>query len=85
MQPVTMTRVIGGKRYSTATATLLASDAYWQAISDRLGEVMPALDDYPMPAPAPVVGLGEALYDSEREYMGQIAVYKAFQGKEVGL
>jgi hypothetical protein len=29
MQPVTMTRVIGGKRYSTATATLLASDAYW--------------------------------------------------------
>ncbi len=29
MHPVKMTRVIGGKRYSTATATLLASDAYW--------------------------------------------------------
>ena len=29
MQPVTMTRVIGGKRYRTETATLLASDAWW--------------------------------------------------------
>lgn len=29
MKPVSMTRVIAGKRYSTDTATLLASDAYW--------------------------------------------------------
>lgn len=29
MQPVTMTRIVDGKRYSTETATLLASDAYW--------------------------------------------------------
>jgi hypothetical protein len=29
MQPVNMTRIVDGKRYSTQTATLLASDAYW--------------------------------------------------------
>ena len=29
MQPTSMTRIIEGKRYSTDTATLLASDAYW--------------------------------------------------------
>lgn len=29
MQVQEMTEVIGGKRYSTKTATLIASDAYW--------------------------------------------------------
>ncbi len=29
MNVIEMTEVIGGKRYSTATATLIASDAYW--------------------------------------------------------
>ena len=29
MQPVEMTEVIGGKRYSTKTATLIASDLHW--------------------------------------------------------
>ena len=29
MNPKSMTKVIGGKRYSTDTATLIASDAYW--------------------------------------------------------
>jgi hypothetical protein len=29
MKPVKLTRVVDGKRYSTETATLLASDAYW--------------------------------------------------------
>jgi len=29
MQPISMNQVIGGKRYRTETATLIASDAYW--------------------------------------------------------
>ena len=29
MQPYKMIRVIDGKRYNTSTATLIASDAYW--------------------------------------------------------
>jgi len=29
MKPVTMTRIVAQRRYSTATATLLASDAWW--------------------------------------------------------
>lgn len=29
MQPVKMTRIVDGKRHSTETATLLASDAWW--------------------------------------------------------
>ncbi|HHY39477.1 MAG TPA: hypothetical protein GX507_11235 [Clostridia bacterium] len=29
MNPIMMNAVIGGKRYKTETATLLASDAYW--------------------------------------------------------
>ncbi|HHV78533.1 MAG TPA: hypothetical protein GXX40_02775 [Firmicutes bacterium] len=29
MNPIMMNVVIGGKRYKTETATLLASDAYW--------------------------------------------------------
>lgn len=29
MRPCEMTEVIGGKRYSTKTATMIASDAYW--------------------------------------------------------
>ncbi len=29
MKPTAMTQVIGRKRYNTETATLLASDAYW--------------------------------------------------------
>ena len=29
MQPIKMNVVIGGKRYRTETATLIASDAYW--------------------------------------------------------
>ncbi len=29
MKPTAMIQVIGGKRYNTETATLIASDAYW--------------------------------------------------------
>lgn len=29
MHPTTMTRIVGGKRYSTKTAALVASDEYW--------------------------------------------------------
>lgn len=29
MKPPEMTRIIGGKRYSTKTATLIAGDDYW--------------------------------------------------------
>ena len=56
--------------------------AVWLAIRERLGEAMPVLEDYPVPAPEPVAGLGEALYDSERGYVEQVGVYKAFQGRE---
>ena len=29
MQPPNMTQIVGGKRYSTQTATLIADDAFW--------------------------------------------------------
>ena len=29
MKPISMTRIVGGKKYTTQTATLVASDVYW--------------------------------------------------------
>jgi hypothetical protein len=37
MRPVKMTRIIDGKRYSTETATLLASDAWWDGHNHERG------------------------------------------------
>lgn len=56
-------------------------EGVWQAIRERLVDECP--DVPPVPEAAPVEGLGEPLYDSDREYLGQIAAYKAFQGREV--
>jgi hypothetical protein len=53
----------------------------WQAIKQDLRLAVPALDDYPVPVPLDAEELGSGLYDSTRDYMGQLDVYKQFQGR----
>jgi hypothetical protein len=55
--------------------------ALWQAIRADLRANQPDLDQYPVPQASEAVELGEGLYDSRRDYLDQIAAYKAFQGK----
>ncbi|HSH81235.1 MAG TPA: hypothetical protein VLA19_22100 [Herpetosiphonaceae bacterium] len=55
----------------------------WQAISDDLEAVAPDLDDYPIPEGHAARELGEGLFNSSREYIKQLSVYKAHQGKGV--
>lgn len=57
----------------------------WQAIGQDLREQLPQLEDYPIPQPYEAEELGDGLYNSERDYLNQIAAYKAFQGKETGV
>ncbi len=53
----------------------------WQAMRDQLEDVMPTLSAYPVPEARPGQEIGEGLYNSERDYLEQIDVYKQFQGK----
>lgn len=57
--------------------------AVWQAIKDELEENMPDIDDYPIPEALEAEEKPNALYDSKRSYLEQMASYKDFQGKEV--
>jgi hypothetical protein len=59
--------------------------ALWHAISAELEEGSPVLEDYPVPGPCEASELGAGLYESEREYLEQIGVYKAFQGRSAAL
>jgi hypothetical protein len=67
-----------GPRMATYSEHL---QSLWQAISADLDEAKPDLADYPVPEGKPGEEIGEGLYNSERDYMAQIEVYKAFQGK----
>lgn len=53
----------------------------WQAMSDDLLASTLDLDEYPRPVARPAREAGEGLYNSERDYLEQIAIYKQFQGK----
>ena len=59
--------------------------AVWQAISEELDAERPDLDNYPMPEPLEGDELPDALYDSGRDYLEQLEVYKRHQGKAAHL
>jgi hypothetical protein len=54
----------------------------WQAIKSELEDRKPDIDNYPIPQAVEADEKPNALYDSRRSYLEQIAHYKAFQGKE---
>lgn len=53
----------------------------WQEVSDDLRASILDLDEYPLPEADAASEIGEGLYNSERDYLEQIDVYKSFQGK----
>jgi hypothetical protein len=53
----------------------------WEEIKDDLEEHEPDIEDYPIPEGREADELPDPLFDSTRDYMEQLAVYKAFQGK----
>jgi len=53
----------------------------WQAISAELEAAQPDIADYPIPEAEAGDEHTDALYDSGRDYLEQLAAYKAFQGK----
>jgi len=55
--------------------------AVWQAIGQELALSAPDLASYPLPQAAWGHEIGEGLYNSERDYLEQLAAYKQFQGK----
>ena len=58
-----------------------ASELY-QAIRDELEDRKPDIADYTIPQADEADEKPNALYDSQRSYLAQMACYKAFQGKE---
>jgi len=55
--------------------------ALWTTITEDLQARTPDLDEFPIPEAEEGDELGDGLYNSERSYLEQIEVYKAFQGK----
>jgi len=55
----------------------------WETITEELEDAAPDLADYPIPAANAAQEAPGALFDSGRDYVEQIAAYKAFQGKEL--
>ena len=53
----------------------------WQAIKGDLRVSASSVQDYPVPLSVEVQELGSGLYDSMRDYMSQLEVYKQFQGR----
>ena len=53
----------------------------WQAMRDSLRATTPNLEDYPVPLAVEAYEIGDGLFNSERDYLQQVAAYKAFQGK----
>jgi len=53
----------------------------WETITEDLQAQTPDLDEYPIPTGREADELGEGLYNSQRNYLEQIEVYKQFQGK----
>ena len=55
--------------------------ALWEEISDELKAQTPDLDEYLIPEGDEANEIGTGLYNSQRDYMEQLEVYKQFQGK----
>ncbi len=59
----------------------------WQSFADDLNIRMPDFDEYlqehPLPGPKVAEELEGPLYDSNRDYFSQLAVYKKHQGKRI--
>jgi hypothetical protein len=53
----------------------------WQAISDELEAATPDLDEHPIPTPRQASEIDNALFDTQRDYISQLAAYKEWQGK----
>lgn len=53
----------------------------WSTITEDMEGRTPDLDEFPVPEAEEAEEMGDGLYNSERTYMDQIEVYKAFQGK----
>ena len=53
----------------------------WETITEDLQAQTPDLDEYPIPQGKKAEELGDGLYNSQRDYLEQIEVYKQFQGK----
>lgn len=53
----------------------------WQDISADMQDERPDVEDWPMPEGNEGQEIGEGLYNTERDYLDQIDVYKQFQGK----
>jgi hypothetical protein len=53
----------------------------WQAMRQELDVSVPDLSYYPVPQPECFGEIGDGLYDSGRDYLGQLEAYKVFQGK----
>jgi hypothetical protein len=53
----------------------------WQAISDELEAEAPDIDDHPIPEPDQAPETDIALFDTGRDYIRQLMVYKEWQGK----
>lgn len=60
----------------------VAVQQLWQVMSDDMQLSAPDLDEYPLPEARPANEIGEGLYNSDRDYLEQIDVYKQFQGKQ---
>lgn len=56
----------------------------WQILRDYLEGVKPDIDDYPVPEAEEREEVAEGLFNSQRTYLEQLHVYKAFQGKSNG-
>ena len=53
----------------------------WQRLTAEMDAQVLDVSDYPLPQPAEADELEEGLYNSTRDYLAQIAEYKAFQGR----
>ncbi len=53
----------------------------WQAIKDDLARYTGVIEEHPLPDAYVGGELGSGLYNTERDYLGQIEAYKEFQGR----
>ncbi len=53
----------------------------WHGISESLTDNMPGINNFATPEPKSATEKPGALYDSQRDYLTQMACYKEFQGK----
>jgi hypothetical protein len=57
---------------------------FWRAISREMSKRMPDIDDYPIPEGKVCDESAGSLFDSQRNYLEQLHIYKEFQGKSNG-